>query len=244
MNWRGCSSKCVGVILGFAFLCSAVSPATENKVEEKAKPTGFITPQYSYDTRDFNRFSVYISKQVSPQFQYFSFVHYNNGLGTTANGESTSTYTEQNFRYKPFEAPLDLTAQWNMLSGADNDKLRFGFRWNLSGTSFLADVFGAINMKYFVNFHILQLDALDGFNWQVEHTYTVAVFPDVLDKRVNIVGWLDHYLGPTGSQVISEHLVGVRLVDRAELFTELRYNTFLAKDKFGAGFGLRYAMEI
>ena len=105
-------------------------------------------------------------------------------------------------------------------------------------------------MVYSINFHLLQMDfdPSPGWGFQMEHVYSINLFPKFLDNRAYLSGYADHALNYGGSSAgnnhvwVTEHQLGYRLINWLYAITELRYNDFLSK-KTGVGFGAEYKIQ-
>ena len=165
-------------------------------------------------------------------FRYFSLVNYQNAPARTHLLDLETFYTEQNVDWAPVVSlPLELSAQWTIVSGPGNDSLRFGVLWRVSRTPVLEQLFTLIRLSYFVDFHALQLTHLSGgYRSQIEHAYRLDVLPCVFGDRIYLGGFTDHNLwfgAPTGTptnRIVSELQVGVRIVGGLYAVAEGRHN--------------------
>ena len=178
-------------------------------------------------------------------FSYFSLLNTFNQANKKPLYDTTGFYTEQNLRYTPSAVvPLDLTIQYNMRSGEDNDRLRFGARWRLSDTPLMERVFKALYVAYSINFHLLQLDHEETYVWQMEHVGKLST--PYLDNRLYVAGFADHTFNsevPDGvrkSPLIMEIQGGLRLVEELYAVAEYRLNDFRLGNKTNLAFGGQY----
>lgn len=130
---------------------------------EPAKPSkGFLdfnSYPYMTDVDSDSVFTLNALAKLPHGFSYFSLLNLMNQSDHQPLADTTGYYTEQNLRFAPSElVPLDLTVQYNLTSGDDNDRLRFGFLWKLHDTPFVDQLFDAIHLTYAVNFHLFQVD--------------------------------------------------------------------------------------
>lgn len=243
------------LLLLAALICPAQLLAASDTGETTPEPApksvykGMLDFNGYYDTREFSVMTLNVLVNLPGNVQYFSLTNYANTLGAEKLTDFSHYYSEQNLRWAPFSnVPLDLATQWVHRSGENNDMLRVGLRWRLMHTPFLQSLFEKIGLMYFINFHALQIDFQDaaGQGMQIEHVYRLNILPELLDKRVYLAGFLDHNLwlgGDAGSQVstlVTEHQLGVRVIDHLHLVVELRRNEFFAEKQNGIGLGLQY----
>lgn len=78
-----------------------------------------------------------------------------------------------------------------------------------------------------------------------EHFYIIKVFPKFFKDRVYLSGFVDHNLSysklaANHSTAVTEHQIGVRLVDQLYFVTEFRYNGYFPTRQMGLGIGLEY----
>src|SRR6185436_1204787 len=104
---------------------------------------------------------------------------------------------------------------------------------------FLQKIFNAVGLFYVLHVYPLQFDALDGYNWQMEHFFALNVLPQLLGNRVYASGFADHNLGPDGSDWVTETQLGIRLIQQLYAVTEYRHNEFVT-DQDGLAFGAEY----
>ena len=133
-------------------------------------------------------------------------------------------------------SPLDLATQFVSKSSTGNDLIRLGLRVRATSICPIVKNFFHGLLNYSISFYPIQLDAITGFNWQMEHVYTLSI----LKNRLILSGFLDHNVLKAGSKVISEHQVALRTIDQLYIVSEYRHNDFLGDDKNGFGFGLEY----
>lgn len=203
---------------------------------------------YLSDVDNDNVFTLNIFAALPNRFSYFSLTNYGNQSGRGELEDVVSFYTEQNLRWKiADDSPLDLTAQYNMRGGEDNDRLRLGFRWRLNNTEFLEDFFQAINLKYSINFHALQLDHRSEDVWQMEHVFAMK-FPYLTD-RLYLSGFVDHTFNEDlpdsipDDPMVAEAQLGLRLVENFYVTTEYRLNQYRRSDVNNLAAGVEYKMK-
>lgn len=220
----------------------------EEKLRERSKSSGgFIDFNvYPYSTVDNgNVFTINAFAKLSDGFSYFSLTNFGNSPGRDELADIGSFYTEQNLRRAlPGNIPFDLTLQWNLRSGKDNDRLRLGIRWKANETPGIKALTEAAHLAYTINFHLLQFDHTDGYIWQMEHVYRIEILPTMLDHRLFIGGFADHtFGGPNDPEVVTEHQVGIRFYDWWHAAVEYRYNGYRTGAESSLGFGLEYVIQ-
>lgn len=237
----------------------SVAQEKTNETKEKSHENhGFLDFNGYYDSREFSVMTLNILAKLPNRFQYFSLTNYvgnsDTAIGNTDKASELHTfYTEQNLRWGIKEGlPFDLTAQWVIRNSSVNDDLRLGIRWRLSNTPKIETVFKKLNMFYSVNFHLVQfrIHSETEFMTQIEHVYKIMVFPKLLNKRLyisgfadqNIVDVLDDSGKKTGTSLkwVTEHQLGINLIDQLYLVAEYRINDFLPYGNSGIGYGLEY----
>lgn len=249
MNMKGMSRRfmawtCVSLAV---LLLSPMLSATQAKAKEMSKASGgfidFNLYPYSKIEND-SVFTINAFAKLPNRFSYFSLTNFYNQSDREELTDTENFYTEQNLRWAlPRNIPFDLTVQWNLRSGKDNDRLRLGARWKMHQTPFFNKLLKAINMTYTINFHF-QFDHTDDTIWQMEHVYRINVLPDLLDNRVYIGGFGDHtFGGPDDPALVTENQLGVRLVDNLHAVAEYRRNEYRKGKENGLGIGLEYIVK-
>lgn len=202
-----------------------------------------------YDTRDFNVFTLNLLANLPYRVQYFSLTNIANNIGTNQNFDANNYLSEQNLRWQPTKAvPLDLSFQWFTQSGNSNDLARFGLRWRLHETPFIKTVLDKIGLKYWITFHGFQTDFKESPGWgtQIEHVYLLPLFPKTTKNRLYVSGFADHNLlygtaySGNNHRWVTEHQLGIRLIDQLHMVFEFRRNEFFPQKKNGLGMGLQY----
>lgn len=203
---------------------------------------------YLSDVENDNVFTLNIGASLPNRFSYFSLLNIGNQAGRGEFEDTVSYYTEQNLRWKITDtSPLDLTAQYNMRSGNDNDRMRLGFRWRLNDTPVLSDVFKAMNLAYSINFHALQLDHVDESVWQMEHVFGMK-FPYLTD-RLYLAGFVDHTFNEKlpanmpSNPAVGEVQLGLRLVENFYVISEYRVNQYRRSDVNNLSAGVEYKIK-
>lgn len=237
-------------ILIFSFL--VLSCISQAHAGEKNAQWGFVNLQAYYDIRDFNTITVDTLVGLPYRFQYFSFVNYSSPLDANNNFDTESYYTEQHLRWKlANNLPLHLTTQLDMQSGPNNDVWRTGIMWTVSDTPVLDKLFKKIHLFYTVNFSPIEIDlsSQSGWGMQIEHFYNWTIYPKQLQNRVYLRGFADHNLGFDGrfggsQSWVTEHQLGLRVVNQFHLVAEYRYNDYLpSSDRSGLGLGVEYQIH-
>lgn len=224
------------------------TPADSMKTPEEHR-FGFMDINAYFDSRDWSTLTINYLALINPRLAYFSFINFEQGsLEPEQLDDISAFYSEHNLTYTPFKKiPIDLNVQVALSSGPKTSKMRLAPSWRVHDTPIIGKFLKAINLSYGINFHVVQLgyDApLSDFTWQMEHFYRLDVAPTVLDNRIYISGFADHTIGgPLSKGVVTEHQLGVRLVDAFYLVGEYRYFSYLP-DKFknGIGMGLEYVI--
>lgn len=216
---------------------------------EPAKPSkGFLdfnTYPYMSDVDSDSVFTLNALAKLPHGFSYFSLLNVMNQSGHEPLSDTSGYYTEQNLRFSPYApVPLDLTVQYNLRSGDDNDRLRFGFLWKLHQTPIIARVFEAISLSYMINFHVLQVDHEDAYVWQMEHIAQLTT--PYLDRRLYIAGFADHTFngahpaGAPASPLVMEIQAGLRLIDELHVVAEYRVNEYRVDSPTNLALGGQY----
>jgi hypothetical protein len=216
---------------------------------EPAKPSkGFLdfnTYPYMTDVDSDSVFTLNALAKLPYGFSYFSLLNVMNQSGHEPLSDTTGYYTEQNLRFTPYApVPLDLTVQYNLRSGDDNDRLRIGFLWKLHQTPIIDRVFEAISLSYAINFHVLQIDHEDAYVWQMEHIAQLTT--PYLDRRLYIAGFADHTFNgahPTdapASPLVMEIQAGLRLIDELHVVAEYRVNQYRVDSPTNLALGGEY----
>lgn len=234
------------LILGLASL-----PATALAGEVKNSSGGFLDFNfypYLSDVDNDNVFTLNAAATLPGRFSYFSLLNIGNQTEEPEFGDTNTFYTEQNVRWQVTEnSPIDLTAQYNMRSGDDNDRLRLGFRWRLNNTSFLKTAFDTINLSYSINFHLYQYDDVDADVWQMEHVFMMK-FPYLTD-RLYLAGFVDHTFNEDlpdtipDNPAVGEAQLGLRLVENFYAITEYRVNEYRRSDVNNLSAGFEYKIK-
>ena len=190
--------------------------------------------------------TVNLAANLNSGWSYFSLTNFYNQTDNDEFSDTNSFYTEQNIRWKIRQSPFDLTAQFNLRSGEDNDRHRFGFRWRMGDSTYLKPVFKALNLSWSMNFHVLQIDDTDAHEWQLEHVYLLR-FP-YLTERLYLGGFIDHTFGESlpdtmpENPFVSESQLGYRLVENMFLVIEYRYNQYRLDKEENIALGLEYKL--
>ena len=79
----------------------------------------------------------------------------------------------------------------------------------------------------------------------IEHVYRINIAPGKLGNRLYLAGFIDqnfNYLdnGGLAFKYVSEHQLGLRLIDQFYAVMEFRINDFLPDENYGLGYGLQY----
>ncbi|MFC2175765.1 hypothetical protein ACFLR1_02180 [Bacteroidota bacterium] len=206
--------------------------------------SGFADFNAYYDTRQFSVFTINLLANLPYRFQYFSLTNFQSPKRSF---DLESLYTEQNLRWGVHKnVPLDLTFQYVIRNGKDNDDFRFGLRWVVNKTPGLDSAFHKIHLTYSVNPMFIQFrsKAKPAYMTIIEHVYRLNIAPGPLNNRLYIGGFVDQNFVYSNSKVslkwVSEHQLGIRLVSQLYAVAEFRINTFLPDEQYGLGYGLEY----
>ncbi|MBM1107315.1 hypothetical protein JQC67_14260 [Aurantibacter crassamenti] len=219
------------------------SLSAQNTIE-KPKITGFVDFNGYYDTREFSVLTYNILANVN-RFQYFSLTNYKSGKQSF---DFETNYAEHNLRYSLSKtSPLDVTLQYVMRNGADNDDFRFGLRARLQSIKKLSSFFKKLNMSYSINPMFIQFrrNAKTKYMSIIEHVYRINISPKTFKNRLYLGGFIDQnfsYLDNGGVvfKYVSEHQLGFRLINQLYAILEFRINDFLSDENYGLGYGLEY----
>jgi hypothetical protein len=210
--------------------------------EKNGSKGGFLDFNfYPYtEVKGDNSFTLNIFSHLPNRFQYFSLNNFSNQNDRSELSETTGFYSEQNLRWAiTDELPIDLTAQWNLLNGNNNDRFRLGVRWRLNQTSGLKKFFDNIKTSYSINVHAIQFDHDVGSNWQIEHVYRAQLL-----ERLYLSGFGDHNLGgPNGPKWVTEHQLGYRVFDAWYAICEFRRNEARVGKENSLGLGIEYIIS-
>ena len=226
------------IILGL--LCSFNISAQDI---EKHKTTGFLDFNGYYDTREFSVITINILAKLPNRFQYFSLTNYQSASHSS---DLESFYSEHNLRWQiKKDCPLDLTYQFVMRQGTGNDDFRLGVRWRLSNTPKLAAVFKKLNMSYSINPMLIQfrVNTHTKYMTQTEHVYRIKLYKD----RVYLGGFADQNFVYINNNIsfkwVTEHQLGIRIIDQLYAVAEYRINEFLTSEYTGLGYGIEYKVK-
>jgi len=202
---------------------------------------------YLSDVKSDSVFTVNAAAKLPYGFSYFSLTNVLNQEDAEPFEDTSGFYTEQNLRWSfPAPVPFDLTVQYNMRNGADNDRLRFGFRWRADGTPGLDQVMKRIGLGYSANFHVVQVDDDDGYVWQIEHVARLDT--PYLDRRVYLAAFCDHtfnqgYPGVPENPIVMEAQAGLRALDELYVVAEYRVNQYRVNNESNLALGAEYVVK-
>ena len=213
--------------------------------DETPKVSGFIDFNGYYDTREFSVLTYNILVNLPKRFQYFSLTNYQS---SSKSPDLDSNFAEHNLRWgMGNNIPLDLTLQYVLRNGANNDDVRLGFRWKVNQTKGLKNFFKKLNMSYSMNPMLVQFRRRSATKYatQIEHVYAFLIAPKIFGKRLYLGGFADQNVvynnnGGVSFKWVSEHQLGFRLVNRLFAVLEYRINDYFLTDKYGLGYGLEY----
>ena len=203
---------------------------------------GFVEFNYSYDVEDFTVLTINVLSRFDYGFHYFALTNYASPFQDKESiNESQSFFSEQNLRWKVPKIPFDLTLQWNLRGGEENDRFRLGTRWIANATPGINEFLKSIGLFYSLNFHAYQFDYEDAYVFQMEHVYKLAPFGDV----IYLAGFADHFMvgeGASDNALITEHQLGIQVYEGLYAISEFR-RISKRSDSNSLGFGLEYKMK-
>ncbi|MDP7017496.1 MAG: hypothetical protein QGG36_16950 [Pirellulaceae bacterium] len=206
--------------------------------------TGFIDFNTYWDTRDSAVTTFNVGAKLAHDFEYFQLLNLDSPYGS-GTYDWASYYTEINLRRRvakdhAYLSYLDWTAQYADGNGP-RGVLRLGVKCRFHDAPgpigyVIKDV---LKLKYAINFHLIETD---GSGWQMEHTYRRSF----LNNRIYIAAFADHNINDGGRSFswVTEHQVGVRVIDQWHVVAEYRLKTFAPPGfKSGWGLGLEYVIR-
>ena len=233
------------------FLLSLNIAADVTAQETKNSNDGFLDFNFYPYLNDVDNDSVVtinIAANLPRRLSYFSLTNFSNQDNRGELEDTTSFYTEQNLRWEIGDnSSIDLTAQYNLRSGIDNDRLRFGFRWRLNDYPVFSNFFNYLSLQWSINFHLLQLDHEDAQVWQMEHVFMLRL-PKV-SERLYLGGFIDHTFNEDlpadfpGSPVVGEVQLGYRLANNFYAVVEYRINEYRRSDTNNLAAGIEYKIK-
>lgn len=216
--------------------------------KEKFVNSGFVDFNGYYDTREFSVLTINILAKLPHRFQYFSLTNYQ---GPSNSSDVSGFYAEHNVRWGIRKGlPFDLTYQFVTRQGIKNDDHRLGVRWRVTSTPKVSKFFKKAGFFYSVNPMFVQLRGRSETKLMtiIEHVYRLNILSNRLDNRLYIGGFADQNFvnslsGEIMTEWVTEHQLGIRIIDQLYAVLEYRINTFLAKDTNGLGYGLEYKIK-
>ncbi len=176
------------------------------------------------------------------RFQYFSLTNLESAVEASDKTDSTLYYTEQNLRWKFSEkGMLSLSLQAALQAGEENDLVRGGVLINFAQLPALESFFKTHKIALGVNLFPLQMDQLNGYNWQIEYFYNIQIAPKTFGDRLYLSGFADQNIGPDETTWVTEHQVGFRFYDNFFIVSEYRINEFITKST-GQATGIEYIL--
>ncbi len=189
--------------------------------------------------------------KLSNRFSYFSLTNFYNQSDRSELEDTAGFYTEQNIRWQIKDrSSLDLTAQYNLRSGNDNDRLRLGVRWRLSDTEMLKEIFQTASLQWSVNLHALQIDHNSDSAWQIEHVFRLTM--PYLSEKIYLAGFIDHTFNEDlsaaspdipSNPVVAEFQLGYRLLENLYAVMECRINQYRRDDVNNLAVGVEYKIK-
>lgn len=238
----------VKVLCVFSLFCTLL-PITGN-AESKNTTGGFVDFNlypYLSDVDSDSVFTINIAATLEHGFSYFSLTNFGNQPQASERGDTTTYYSEQNIRWRVDDSAFDLTAQFNLRSGADNDRHRLGIRWRLQDVAAFEKLFKRAHLSWNVNFHLLQFDDDKAHVWQIEHVFRLTV-PTISD-RLYLAGFIDHTFNETlaanipSNPMVAELQLGYEVFDNFYAITEYRLNQYRRADVNNLALGLEYKIK-
>lgn len=207
---------------------------------------GFIDFNYYYDDRNLNVFTVNLMALLPADIQYFSLTD----MRATADSQDsaifdlTGYYMEHHFR-RPIAKdnewlkPLDWTVQYVDGSSA-KDLIRLGTRvrtQDIDGP--IGEFVKNLGLWFNVDFHWYESD---GEGMEIEPVYGGKYF----DGFLIVEGFADIDFAQKNKDdnaIVTEHQIGIRLIDNLYYVTEFKYNGFRGDDdRWSTAFGLKYTV--
>ncbi len=231
----------IKAIIVLCILCGSVNA---QEAPKKKKITGFADFNGYYDTRQFSVLTINLLANLPYRFQYFSLTNFQSPKRSF---DLESFYSEQNLRWGVHKKiPLEVTFQYVLRQGVDNDDFRFGLKWNVHKTPVLDSAFHKIHFRYSINpmFFQFRSNTKPAYMTIIEHVYRLNIAPGPLNNRLYIGGFADQNFvysnGKVSLRWVSEHQRGIRLVSQLYAVAEFRVNTFQPEEQLGLGYGLEY----
>lgn len=234
------------ILIIFFIICIASSPSLLfSQKNDSTTASGFIDLNGYYDTRELSILTINLMTNFPKRVQYFSLTNYQGANNTS---DLSSLYSEQNIRWAITQkSPLDLTLQYVIRSGNQNDDVRFGIRYKLSQTRKLLTFFKKLNFFYSINPMLVQLMESTAAKYltQIEHVYYIRIWPRKLKNKIYVSGFADqNFVYSPKKQLIktnwvTEHQLGVNIIDRLFAVAEFRINDYAIRS-VGLGYGLQY----
>ncbi len=214
------------------------------EAEPSRASSGLIDINYYYDSRAYTTLTINTLANLSHRLQYFSLVDFGGSPKTAKELDVSSFYTEQNLRYQVYEnSPWSLSSQWVAQSNQRNDLLRAGILTNFSELKFTQPFLNGTTNFISINLFPLQIDHMDGFNWQIEYFYRFQILPSFFRNHVYLSGFADQNISDrVDSTWIVENQIGIRFYDNFYVVAEHRFNGSLENDATGLGLGLEYTI--
>lgn len=229
----------VAKLIAILFFSTSILAQEKSNV----KVTGFVDFNIYNDTRNFGTLTYNILLQLSDRIQYFSLTNHD---GLSNSPDIAVTYAEHNLRYKLTKtSPLDLTLQYVLRNGEQNDDIKLGFRWRLNNTNALKSFFKKLNMTYSINPMLIQFrnKAQTKYATQLEHVYNIYLFANKFNKRLYLGGFADQLISYNNNKIsftwVTEHQLGYQILNNFYAVLEFRVNDFF-KERYGLGYGLEY----
>ncbi|RKR12813.1 hypothetical protein CLV91_1520 [Maribacter vaceletii] len=211
------------------------------------KVSGFIDFNGYYDTREFSVLTYNILANLPNRFQYFSLTNYESSKYSS---DFSKNYAEHNLRWGVGDKiPLDLTLQYVLRNGENNDDIRLGFRWKLNQTKGIKKIISKLNMSYSINPMLVQFRKNQETKYvtQIEHVYSFLIAPKTFGKRLYLGGFADQNIvyntGGVSFKWVSEHQLGFRVLDKLYAVLEYRINDYYVTENYGLGYGLEYKIS-
>ena len=235
--------KKIFFVIVFEVLGSSYGFAFQGKsVMDTLKVSGYVDFNLYQDTRDFSTLTYNILLQLSDRFQYFSLTNHDGNIGSP---DLAVTYAEHNLRYKLHKnKPFELTLQYVLRNGEQNDDIKLGVRWRASETKGLAQFFKKLNFFYSINPMIFQFRNLSKTKYatQLEHVYQIGILKD----KLYLGGFADqiiNYNNKMSFDWVTEHQLGYKIYNNLFIVLEYRINDFFENENYGVGYGVEYKVR-
>jgi hypothetical protein len=243
------SLRTLALIVLTLFICNSSLRAEFHFPElnkEFIRPNGFLEINAYHDSRNQQVITEKHFIQLTKHLSYFGFTDFYIQIdGSFADFETY--FTEHSIMLKILNSPFDFKTQWQGSSGDNNEIARFGLQTRVHDISFLEKLFKKINLKYNLTYYGFEINDFNQYVFQIQHIYSMKIFPSFFDNRLSIVGFHDDNFFSEGLADARKHVSVSELQLNYRLYTvlhaviEARHNGFWAPgDQWGVGFGVKH----